>query len=279
MSDDASSATSPMPRDPAAEAWCRPPDFGALNRYGWAWCADETVDANYLDLAYLVARNSTCKDGHMGCALVGGLPPGGGGGGGGGPGGACSAAQQGELLLCTINTPLFGAHRSDCHAEANAVAECASRGVATRGLSCYVTRAPCLACYKLLASAGIRRIVAPQSLDSADCAASARALGIECTAVRDSDARAARREQLGHSHEDMARVRALREERKRLRKERTFGKKAIRGGGGGGDGGGTSGGGSGDAAVAPPAAAAQAEAVKEVHVDREESRLGNEFRE
>ena len=53
-------------------------------------------------------------------------------------------------------------------------------------------------------------------------------LGIEVVVLRDSDARAARRHSLAASGEDMERVRALREERKRLRKEKGFGKKAIR---------------------------------------------------
>ena len=198
----------------------RAPDFDALNRYGWSWSAEATVDENYMDLAYLVARNSTCKDGHMGCALVEEVPTGG--------GETAASEQVGCIALCTINTALFGAHRSDCHAEANAVAESAARGLPLRGLSCYVTRAPCTACYKLLASAGVRRIVAPQALDSPDCIASATVLDIECRVVQDSDARAACRRSLGTRHEDMERVRALREERKRLRKEGTFGKKAIR---------------------------------------------------
>ena len=207
---------------PESIAWARLPDFDALNRYGWQWSEDESADANYMDLAYLVARNATAKDGHMGCVLVSSVRA----------GSSTSEAQQGDVVLTTINSSLFGAHRSDCHAEANAVAECARRGRSIQGLSCYVTRAPCTACYKLLASAGIGRIVAPQPLDSADCVASAAALGIENVAVRDSEQRAARRHGLGTSNEDMERVRALREERKRLRKEKSFGRKTLKGVGG-----------------------------------------------
>ena len=204
----------------SASCWDRPPDFSTLNTYKWSWDSCFTIDENYLDLACLVARNATAKDGHMGCVMVRDLEV--------GSGGAPQLDAAGELVLCTINSSLFGAHRSDCHAEANAISECAARGVATRGLSCYVTRSPCVACYKLLATAGIRRIVAPQPLDSPDTAASAAALGIECVVLRDSDARAERRQRLGTTNEDMERVQALREERKRLRKERGYGKKAIR---------------------------------------------------
>ena len=204
----------------AGPSWAQPPDFDALSRYGWLWQAQSTVDENFMDLAYLIARNSSCKDGHMGCVVVRGLET--------GQGGVCAPEAVGTILLCTINTPLFGAHRSDCHAEANAVSECARRGEVFQGLSCFVTRSPCVACYKLLAAAGVRRIVSPQHFDSSDCAASAAALGIEVCCVLDTAARASFREQLGSANEDMERVRALREERKRLRKEHKFGRKTIR---------------------------------------------------
>lgn len=223
----AEQSTSAPSESAQACSWARPPDFSRLNTYGWSFDADFTTDENFLDLACLVARNSTAKDGHMGCALVRGVPL-----GGGDTTTSPDENSRAEVVLCTTNSSLFGAHRSDCHAEANAVSECAARGVAARGLSCYVTRSPCVACYKLLAAAGVRRIVAPQPLDSADCAASATALGIECVVLRDSERRAARRHGLAQSNEDMERVRALREERKRLRKERAFGKKSIRVGAG-----------------------------------------------
>ena len=200
--------------------FARPPDYDAINRYAWSWSPEENVDANYMDLAYLVARNSSCKDGHMGCVLVSGIAH--------GSGTSQPAEPLGNVVLCTINSSLFGLHRSDCHAEANAVAESARRGQSLRGLSCYVTRAPCVNCYKLLATAGICRIVSPQDLVSPDCKASADTLGIESVIIKDSEARDARRRHLGNSNEDMDRVRALREERKRLRKEGSYGKKTVR---------------------------------------------------
>ena len=50
------------PPDPPAPKWARSPDYDALNTYSWAWSPADSVDENYTDLAYLVARNSTCKD-------------------------------------------------------------------------------------------------------------------------------------------------------------------------------------------------------------------------
>lgn len=41
--------------------WCRPPELSSLSLYGWGWRADRTVDENWMDYAYLVARNSSCK--------------------------------------------------------------------------------------------------------------------------------------------------------------------------------------------------------------------------
>lgn len=45
------------------------------------------------------------------------------------------------------------------HAEANAVCQAAKNGVAIDGATVYVTASPCFHCFKLLANAGIKRIV------------------------------------------------------------------------------------------------------------------------
>lgn len=45
------------------------------------------------------------------------------------------------------------------HAEANAVARAAKLGVSLAGATCYTTLAPCYVCLKLMANAGIKRIV------------------------------------------------------------------------------------------------------------------------
>lgn len=205
-------------------------DFDALSRYGWSWQPELAADANYMDLAYLIARNSTAMGGHMGSVIVAGIEA--------GMGDQASTQQLGEVTLCTINTPLFGAFRTDCHAEANAVSECARRGLSIRGLSCYVTKAPCVSCFKLLATSGIGRIVQPDGgLTSRHCTASAEALGIEVISLRDMPERAARRDLLGRSNEDMGRVLALRLQRKRIRAEKAVGKAeraAARGAGGDG---------------------------------------------
>ena len=160
----------------------------------------------------------------MGCAVVRGLEQ--------GEGGARVPGGRGAVRLCTINSPLFGAHRSDRHAEANAVAACAARGEPMRGLSVYVTRSPCVACYKLLAAAGVRRSWRRSHSTRRTAPPRPRRWGSK--RARWPTARRARRGASSwRAHEDMGRVRALREERKRLRKESKFGRKTIRAGAGG----------------------------------------------
>ena len=184
-----------------------------LPNFGWEWHQAFTIDENYMDLAILTSRNSTCLEGHMGCTLVQHVPH--------------DAHQRTKTLtdkhkpiICAINSPMFKAYSSDCHAEANAVAECAKRGIKAEGLCCYVSKIPCENCFKLLSSAGIRRIVAPQSGFPEKIAQVAEKVGITYVQVRDSPEREERRDRIARPHMDYDRVRALREERKVLAGER-----------------------------------------------------------
>ena len=225
--------------EPLASEWVRPPDLYALNTFGWSWHGDRTVDENFMDLVYMIARNSSCKDGHMGCVLVRGVPLGRGGERGhfGGfesdePAAAVAAAEDALLhptvVMKSINAPLYGAFRSDLHAEALAVYECAKRGLATAGLSCYVTRAPCVNCYQTLAISGVSRMVSSQpSLPSKECTASAAVLGVEYVMQPDSPERSAERDKLGAENTDYQLVKAQRAERKRLKQAGQFGRKTL----------------------------------------------------
>ena len=44
------------------------------------------------------------------------------------------------------------------HAEQNAVADCARRGVSCDGCTAYITHYPCINCFKIMAASGIREI-------------------------------------------------------------------------------------------------------------------------
>jgi len=53
----------------------------------------------------------------------------------------------------------MGIAKRTSHAEANAIVQAAKHGVSTDGATAYITASPCWTCFKLLASAGIKRIV------------------------------------------------------------------------------------------------------------------------
>lgn len=44
------------------------------------------------------------------------------------------------------------------HSEMNAITDCANRGVSVDGSTIYITHYPCLNCYKIIASSGIKEI-------------------------------------------------------------------------------------------------------------------------
>lgn len=105
----------------------------------------------WLDMASLVATRATCTRLKVGCVLV----------------------RDNRLLAAGYNGSLAGEpHCEDVgclvadgrcvrtnHAEANAVADAARRGVSLQGATGFVTHAPCIVCTKLLVSAGASRIL------------------------------------------------------------------------------------------------------------------------
>jgi len=54
------------------------------------------------------------------------------------------------------------------HAEANAIAWAAKRGISTDGATAYVTMTPCRDCAKLLITAGIRMVIAKKDYHSSE---------------------------------------------------------------------------------------------------------------
>ena len=99
----------------------------------------------------VVATRSTCDRKHVGAVVA-----------------------RGKMILATgYNGSIRGlAHCDDeghmmedghcvrtVHAEANAIVQAARNGVMLEGADIYVTASPCFGCFKLIANAGIRRIV------------------------------------------------------------------------------------------------------------------------
>jgi dCMP deaminase len=108
-------------------------------------------DDYFMSIAREVATRSTCDRKHVGAVIV-----------------------RDKMILATgYNGSLRGLEHCDevghlmqdghcvrtVHAEANAIVQAASNGVRTDGAGIYVTASPCFACFKLIANAGIVRIV------------------------------------------------------------------------------------------------------------------------
>lgn len=129
-------------------------------------------DENYMDLVMLITRNSTCRQGHMGCIIID------------------SVADKDEtsnnisnikdedsnntcnadgefynrIIGTATNHALYTASDSDVHAEVAALGDASSRGNPTRGCTAYITMAPCKKCFGSLFCSGISRIVSRQAL-------------------------------------------------------------------------------------------------------------------
>lgn len=108
-------------------------------------------DDYFMSIATQVATRSTCDRKHVGAVIV-----------------------RDKMLLATgYNGSLRGIEHCDdvghlmqdghcvrtVHAEANAIVQGARNGVRTDEATIYVTASPCFACFKLIANAGIIRIV------------------------------------------------------------------------------------------------------------------------
>ncbi len=107
--------------------------------------------AYFMATALLLASRSSCERLHVGCVLVSG------------------GQNRNRIIAAGYNGFLPGAaHRSrmrdgheqaTVHAEQNAVADAARRGVRLDGATIYITHFPCITCAKLLAAAGVSEIV------------------------------------------------------------------------------------------------------------------------
>ena len=107
--------------------------------------------AYFMAAAMLLASRSSCERLHVGCVIVSG------------------GENSNRIIAAGYNGYLPGApHRSrmrdgheqaTVHAEQNAIADAARRGVNLDGATIYVTHFPCINCAKILSAAGIREII------------------------------------------------------------------------------------------------------------------------
>jgi dCMP deaminase len=128
-------------------------------------------DEYFMQIAETVASRATCDRKHVGAVI-----------------------ERGRTILATgYNGSVGGLEHCDevghmmedghcvrtIHAEANAVIQAARNGVRIEAASIYVTASPCWQCFKMIANAGIKRIVFGEFYRDQRIFEVARRLGIE----------------------------------------------------------------------------------------------------
>lgn len=109
--------------------------------------ARPTWDAYFMATAFLMASRSACERLHVGCVLVSA---------GAHPHRIIAAGYNGYLPGSPHTSRVVHGHeQATVHAEQNAIADAARRGVSVQGATAYITHYPCLNCAKILAAAGI----------------------------------------------------------------------------------------------------------------------------
>lgn len=108
-------------------------------------------DAYFMDIAREVATRATCDRKHVGCVLVLGKH-------------IIATGYNGSIAGLShcdeVGHMMVNGHcERTSHAEANAIVQAARHGVSTDGSTAYITASPCWTCFKLMGSAGVKRIV------------------------------------------------------------------------------------------------------------------------
>lgn len=103
-------------------------------------------DTYFSQVAQLISSRSSCNRLHVGCVIVNDRR-------------IASTAYNGFLAGAPHKSMVRDNHeQATVHAEQNAIADCARRGVSVDGSTCYVTHYPCINCAKILAASGVKTI-------------------------------------------------------------------------------------------------------------------------
>ncbi len=104
----------------------------------------------FMATAFLVSTRSSCDRLHVGCVVVST---------GKHPNRLVAAGYNGFLPGAPHDSHIRDGHElATVHAEQNAVADAAKRGISLQGTICFVTHYPCVNCAKILAAAGITEV-------------------------------------------------------------------------------------------------------------------------
>ena len=103
-------------------------------------------DEYFKEIVQVAAKRSSCNRLHVGCIIVKDNR-------------IISQGYNGFLPLCPHVSIVRDNHeQATIHAEQNALADCAKRGVSCIDSTAYITHFPCLNCCKLLLASGIKHI-------------------------------------------------------------------------------------------------------------------------
>ena len=103
-------------------------------------------DDYFMEIAQVTAKRSACERLQVGCVLVKDKR-------------IISQGYNGFLPGCPHQSIIRNDHEeATVHAEQNAIADCAKRGVSCKGSIAYITHYPCIICTRLLLAAGIESI-------------------------------------------------------------------------------------------------------------------------
>jgi dCMP deaminase len=127
---------------------------------------DVTTHDIYLNLAFMLAKKSTCRRGYAGCVITrnGRII---GTGYNGSPPGTLECldsitCRQKDSVINVVGEEPYTVQTDGCfdsiHSEANAIGFCAKNGIATDGCVVYITKEPCKSCAQLLVSSGAKTV-------------------------------------------------------------------------------------------------------------------------
>lgn len=103
-------------------------------------------DTYFKKIALVTKERSPCERLQVGCVLVKDNR-------------IVSQGYNGFLPGCPHNSVVRDNHeQATVHAEQNAIADCAKRGVSCEGATAYITHYPCIICTRLLLASGIQEI-------------------------------------------------------------------------------------------------------------------------
>jgi len=109
---------------------------------------DERInwDKYFISICLLAAKRSSCDRLHVGCLIVQDKR-------------IVSTGYNGFLKGAPHVSRIVNGHEQfTIHAEQNAICDAANRGVSLKDSTAYITHFPCLNCFKLLISSGVREI-------------------------------------------------------------------------------------------------------------------------